>query len=401
MINVVSGIKSTGRICSDIAKRLIEMNHEVTIAYGREEVPMETRSYSLRIGTDFDNCKHLLKTRLLDAHGFGSIRVTKNFIKWIEDYNPDVIHLHNLHGYYINVQLLFEYFKKKEIPIIWTLHDMWPFTGHSAYCEDCSRYIDGCFRCPKKKAYPKSYIDLSSLNWNLKKQIFTGLPNVTIVTPSNWLNKKVEASFLGKYNLLVIHNGVDTNIFKPLKTKIKEKYNIGNCQLVMGIAAVWDERKGLNDIISISKHLRENYKFIVVGVSDKQIRKLPDTVIGLRRTNSTTELAEIYSSADVFINPTYMDNYPTTNIESIACGTPVISYDTGGSGESAKLFGEIVKKGDYIGLEKSIIRLCEKKKEFHESIRYNISLEKMVNEYLNLYYDVCGIGLSNCRKIIV
>lgn len=391
MINVVSGIRSTGKICSDIAKRLIELNHEVVIAYGREAVPLKNKAYSLRIGTDRDNYTHLLKTRLLDAHGFGSVNATKRFIKWIESYNPDIIHLHNLHGYYINVQLLFEYIKEKKIPVIWTLHDMWPFTGHAAYCVDCNcdRYINGCYDCSRKKEYPESYIDNSCFNWNKKRKLFTGISNFTIVTPSNWLRQIVRDSFLKEYNILVIRNGVDLNIFKPTKNNVREKYGIGGCRLVMGAAAIWNERKGLDDIVKISEDLRDGYRFIVVGVSERQIKNLPDTIIGLRRTNSAVELAKLYTSADVFVNPTYVDNYPTTNIEAIACGTPVITYDTGGSGESAKLFGDIVNKGDFVGMEKSLIKMCETKLRQTESMRHNISLEKMVDEYLSLYCATC------------
>lgn len=359
MINVVCGIRSTGRICTDLAAELEAQGHEVKIAYGRESVPMQFQKYAVRIGTDLDIKLHGIRARMFDGCGFGSRRATNHFIKWIEKYDPDVIHLHNLHGYYINVEVLFNYLRACGKKIIWTLHDCWAFTGHAAYCEgaDCERWVGGCHDCPKKKDYPVSLTDRSSYNWNRKKDIFSSVPNMTLVTPSVWLARLVSKSFLSFYPVKVINNGVDTSVFHPVdSTTVRSKLKLDdNKKIVLGVAAIWDDRKGLKDFLKLY-HLidYQKYKIVLVGLSKKQRAELPDGIIGIERTNSINELAQLYSLADIYFNPTYEDNYPTTNLEAIACGTPVITYEAGGSGESAELFGSVVPKRDISQVLKKI-----------------------------------------------
>ena len=356
MINSVCGIRSTGRICTDLAAELEKQGHEVKIAYGRESVPEQFQRFAVRIGTDLDVKLHGLKARAFDAMGFGSKRATKKFIKWVKEYDPDVIHLHNIHGYYINIEILFDYLKTCGKRIIWTLHDCWAFTGHSAYCDaiDCARWKTGCHDCPQKNVYPKSYTDHSKKNWINKKEIFTGVPNLTIVTPSNWLKGLVKESFLKDYPTLVIHNGVDTSVFKPTESDFRERYGLQKKIVVLGVAAVWEKRKGLEDIIALSEQIDDNYAVVLVGISETQKRALPERIITVDVNNNINELVRIYSTADVFVNPTYEDNYPTVNLEAIACGTPVITYNTGGSPECVGKNGIVVKKGSIQDMAKSI-----------------------------------------------
>lgn len=216
-INSVCGIGSTGKICVNIAKQLIDSGHKCMIAYGRGTVPDEYKDIAIRIGSDFGNKLSAVHTRITDKHGFFNKSATIKFINWVKNYNPDIIQLHNIHGYYINVEILFEYLKQAEKPVVWTLHDCWPFTGHCSYFDmcGCNKWISGCDNCPQTDRYPKSFVDSSRKNFELKKQLFSGVKNMTIITPSVWLAGLVSQSFLGCYDLKVINNGIDINIFKP------------------------------------------------------------------------------------------------------------------------------------------------------------------------------------------
>lgn len=386
MINVVCGIRSTGRICTDLATALEEQGHEVKIAYGREEVPEQYKKYAVRIGNDLDVKLHALKARLFDAAGFGSKKATKKFIEWVKKYDPDVIHLHNIHGYYINIEVLFDYLRTCGKKIIWTLHDCWAFTGHAAFCEaaNCEKWETGCNNCPKRNDYPISLSDASKHNWLKKKTIFTGISNMQIVTPSKWLAGLVKRSFLKEYPVTVIYNGIDTNVFKPTDSNFRDKLSIGNKKVILGVAAVWTERKGLNDFVKLSEMIdAEEFLIVLVGVSKDQINNLPDNIIGIERTNSAKELAALYSFATVFVNPTYEDNYPSTNLEAIACGTPVITYDTGGSGESAIINGIVVKKKNLRDLQIHLNRL-----DFTREKNISISIEDTVHKYLYIYLKI-------------
>jgi len=387
MINVVCGIKSTGRICTDIAKKLEEQGHEVKIAYGRERIPKSAAKNAIKISTNFDVKMHGIKARIFDSAGFESKRKTKKFINWINEFNPDIIHIHNTHGYYINNKLLFIYLIKLNKKVIWTFHDCWAFTGHCCYFDynGCNKWKELCHNCPQKKEYPKSFIfDFSKKNFILKKELFPKLQDLTIVVPSIWLYKIVSESFFKNNKIIVINNGIDTNKFKYRENKIKEKYNIINKKIILGVASVWSKRKGLDDFIELSKKIDNTYIIILVGLNKNEINKLPLNIIGIEKTDSPEELAELYSAADVFFNPTYEDNYPTTNLEAISCNTPVITYNTGGSIESAKLFGYIVKKGDIESVIEKI-KLLNKLKPLNN--KKDISIENMVDKYLKLYLE--------------
>lgn len=388
-INSVCGVGSTGRICTDLAKLLEENGHECKIAYGRKEVPACYEKYSVRIGNELDVKIHAMQSRLFDCSGLGSGSATRKFIKWIKEYDPDVIHIHNLHGYYINIEVLFEYLKSCEKKIIWTLHDCWAFTGHCSYFDfaECSKWQKICFECPEKKSYPKSaFLDNSRKNYLLKKALFTGIKDLTIATPSKWLAEKVEQSFLKEYPIKVINNGIDLQIFKPTYGNIAEKYNVKNKKVILGVANVWDKRKGLNDFINLVKNLDKEYKIMLVGLNRKQISELPENIIGIERTDNVEELAELYTQAYVFLNPTYEDNFPTVNIEALSCGSPVITYKTGGSPEIIdEKCGFIIDKMDINGLYNGIKQCNEINSNdcLERAQRYN-KQEKFM-EYIELY----------------
>ncbi len=355
MINSVCGIGSTGRICTDIADALIKSGHECKIAYGRDNVPEKYKNISVRIGNEFGVRVNALKARLLDNEGFNAKSATKKFIEWVKEYDPDVIHLHNLHGYYINLDLLFSYLKTSGKKVIWTLHDCWSFTGHCSYFTivKCEQWKTHCSYCMQSRAYPKAFCDRASKNFERKRTLFTGVPNMTIVTPSKWLAGLVKESFLKDYPVKVINNGIDLNVFKPTESNFREKHGLVGKKIILGVASVWDARKGLNDFIKLANEVDADTKIVLVGITKKQRKLLPANILAIERTNNAKELAEIYTTADVFFNPTYEDNYPTVNLEAQACGTPVITYPTGGSPESIPS-ENVVEMGNYrILLDKS------------------------------------------------
>jgi len=339
LINSVCGIGSTGRICTDLAQQFEKQGNEVKIAYGRNSyVPKQFQKYAVRIGNNLDVKLHALQSRLFDNHGFGSYNATKKFLNWVEEYKPNLIWLHNIHGYYINIELLFNWLKQHQnIQIKWTLHDCWPFTGHCSYFTfaKCNKWQTECQNCPQKKMYPASlFKDNSKQNFEKKKELFTGLKNLTLITPSKWLANLVKQSFLKEYSVEVIYNTIDKSIFKPTPSDFRKKYGLENKKIILGVASVWDYRKGLKDFIELSKILDDSKKIVLVGLTQKQINSLPKNILGLQKTNSPQELAQIYSASDVFFNPTYEDNYPTVNLEAQACGTSVVTYDVGGSKET-------------------------------------------------------------------
>lgn len=383
MINVVCGIKSTGRICTDLAEILVAQGHNVKIAYGREKVPEKYQKYAVKIGVDLDVNVHAIKARMFDSMGFESTYVTKKFITWVKEYNPDVIHLHNLHGYYINVEILFKYLRTCGKKIIWTLHDCWAFTGHCTHFDyiGCEEWKKGCKKCLQKREYPKCYgHGFSERNFKRKKELFSNIPNMIIVTPSIWLAKLVQQSFLKCYQIKTIHNGIDISIFKKLQTSNRSQNELGKKKVILGVASQWNEKKGFQYMLELSKRLSE--QVVIVGVSEKQKKTLPDDIIGICHTNKVEELVQWYNLADVFVNPTLEDNYPTTNLEAIACGTPVISFDSGGSAESASLYGAVVPRGNCQELESAVRDILN---DLPKYPCVDLSKEKMLKEYINLY----------------
>lgn len=338
-INSVCGIGSTGRICTDLAKKLEADGHDVKIAYGRSNViPDQLRKYAVRIGNDFDVKIHGLESRLFDNHGLASKHATKKFLQWADKYDPDLLWLHNLHGYYINYELLFDWIKSRpNMQVKWTLHDCWAFTGHCSHftVAKCEQWKTHCSYCPQTHRYPACYgKGAASQNFDRKREAFTEVKNMAVITPSQWLADLVKQSFLKEYPVEVHYNTIDTTVFKPTSSDFREIYELVGKTIVLGVANGWGERKGLYDFYKLADMLDDHYAIVLVGLSEKQIKELPKNILGIRRTNSPEELAAIYTAADVFFNPTYEDNYPTVNLEAEACGTRVVTYDTGGCRET-------------------------------------------------------------------
>ncbi len=348
-INSVCGIRSTGRIVTDLAEEFMKSGNECRIAYGRENVSEKYGNISYRIGTDLSVKINALKSRILDNDGFNAVKETKKFIDWAENYDPDVLWIHNLHGYYINIELLFAWIKSRpQMQVKWTLHDCWAFTGHCSYFSmvKCCKWQEHCENCVQKKEYPSSYIrDNSFNNFKRKREAFTGVKNMTLITPSKWLSDLVSESFLCEYKVDVCYNTIDTTIFKPTPSYFRNKYNLQDKKIILGVASAWHKRKGLDDFIKLSQKLDEDYKIVLVGLNEKQKKNLPESVLAISRTNDAMELAGIYTASDVFLNLTYEDNYPTVNLEAQACGTPCITYRTGGSVESVSP-EFVVEQGD-------------------------------------------------------
>lgn len=356
-INSVAGSGSTGRIACQIADIVVQQGGEARVAYGRSYYAKGCNVPIYRIGSDIEVKIHAGLSRITDRQGFYSKKATEKFVGYVKQYNPDIIHLHNVHGYYLHLPILFNFLADFKKPIVWTLHDCWAFTGHCSHFDfvGCEKWKTGCYHCPQKRKYPKSlFLDQSKRNWEEKKQLFTSISNMTVVTPSHWLAGLVKESFLSNYPVEVIHNGIDLKVFRPTPSTWKEDHGITK-PIVLACALIWDERKGYRDVLKLAELLPEN-QFVVVGISEKQAKTLPRSIIGIRRTSSVKELVNIYSAADVFINTTYEDNYPTVNLEAIACGTPVISYDTGGSSETVKgsPLGSIIPRGDISSMEEMI-----------------------------------------------
>ena len=374
---------STGTICKNLYKAAEEAGHECCIAYGRGEAPKGFNT--IKIGNKLDFYLHVLKARLFDASGFGSKRATKEFIKNIDEFKPDIIHLHNIHGYYVNIEILFNYLKQHpEIKKVWTLHDCWAFTGHCPHFEyeQCEQWKTECKKCVKKREYPRTLIDRCKKNYRIKKCIFTSVDNLILVSPSRWLESLVKKSYLQHYSIRVINNGIDTKIFKYTKSDIKEKYGIKNKKLILGVASIWDKKKGLDTFIELSKKIDADYQIVLIGLNKKQIKKLPNNIIGINRTENIQELVKWYSAANIFFNPTFEDNYPTVNLEAIACGTPVVTFDTGGSSEIAEFFGMIINKN--INFDKFVKKIINKK---FKNNSFGISIENMGKYYKELYEE--------------
>lgn len=396
-INTVYGSGSTGKIVAALYKTAEAEGYGAYVAYGRGK-----RDYGLqtfyKIGNVIDFTEHILLNFFAGKSGFGSKKVTGRLLDWLDQVKPDILHLHNLHGFYVHVGLLFDYMKRHNIAVVWTLHDCWPFTGQCAYFDyaGCDKWKEACYKCPVyRKDYPYSlFKDNSVENYKTKKEVFAGVKKLTIVTPSRWLADLVKQSFLKEYPVEVIPNGINLEVFNPLEQSesgIREEKKI-----VLGVANIWSRRKGLKDFLELAKILDDNYHVVLIGVNKKQksfIRMhFSKSITPIERTANQNELARWYSKATVYVNPTWEDNFPTTNMEALACGTPVISYKTGGSPECIDDgCGMIVEKGDIFGIKQGIEKLSqqypeiserclERAKKYDEEVRFK--------EYMELYEKI-------------
>jgi putative colanic acid biosynthesis glycosyltransferase len=391
-INIGCGVGSTGRIATDIHSLLISQGHSSTVAFGRYTA--KNCEQNIRIGSSIGIYMHIARTRFFDSHGFGSATATKALITKIRKLDPDLIHLHNLHGYYLHIGLLFEYLKQADKPVIWTMHDCWPFTGHCSYFDliGCNRWKSECYDCPQKREYPKSiFLDRSKRNYQQKKRLFTGVRDLIIATPSRWLGKLVKESFLQAYPVKLINNGIDLNVFKPMHSDFRSHYNLSDQFMLLGVAFPWCERKGYQYFIDLAKQLRPDEKLVLVGVTKEQIKRLPTGIIGITKTDNAAELAEIYSAADLFVNPTLQETMGMVNVEALACGTPVVTFNSGGCPEClTDGCGLVVDRGDLPGLVAAIATVRKNGKEFYTEqcqtwAKKRFNKDARFAEYLELY----------------
>ena len=363
-------------------------------AYGYETGAPYTKN-TLCLQSTIQRKLNIIRTRLFDHHGFYNEAETRKLKKWMDEIKPDIIHLHNIHNHYVNVKMLFEYIKLHDIPVVWTLHDCWPFTGHCAYFDyaDCDKWKVCCHDCTSLNEYPPTwFFDRTKRNYKDKKSVFTAVNNLTLVTPSEWLANLTRESFLKDYPVEVINNGVDTNVFKPTESDIKKRLGIEGKKIILAVMNIWSKRKGTEYLLKLPSMLNDNEILVIVGLKPQQLGLLPkEKCLGITRTNNVEELACLYSAADVFINPTLEDNFPTTNIEALACGTPIITFDTGGSIESVTSeTGLIVEKGNIDGLLNAIHNIINRGKGYYvdncvsKSQRdYNKNTQYM--KYIGLY----------------
>ena len=365
IINSVCGIRSTGRIATDIAKEYMAQGHMCRIAYGREEVPEEYRDISYRIGSEMNIRFNALKARLLDNEGLNAKKETKKFIKWADNYDPDLLWIHNLHGYYMNIELLFDWIKRRpRMQVRWTLHDCWAFTGHCAHFSyvRCYKWREQCHHCSQKKEYPTSLLaEHSRQNFIRKQRAFLGVKNMTIITPSQWLADLVKQSFLKEYRVDVHHNTIDRSVFRPTVSEFRERMGLVGKKIVLGVASAWGERKGLGTFVQLSRLLPAEYQVVLVGLEEKQIRRLPSSILCIRRTNSIEELAQIYSVADVFVNPSTEETFGLTTLEALSCGTPSIVYRDTACEEVARTYGGIAVERSVSVVMTAIQSVCEGK----------------------------------------
>lgn len=390
-INTVINSGSTGHIAEELGKLVMEKGWKSYIAYGRN--PRPTNSIPIKIGTKLGVYSHVLLTRIFDRHGFGSYFATKKLIKNIKKIKPDIIHLHNIHGYYLNIEVLFTYLRTLDIPIIWTLHDCWSFTGHCSHytAVNCNKWKSSCFLCPQKKQYPKSLFDNSKKNYKDKKGLFTGLKNLTLVTPSIWLAEEVKKSFLKEYPVKVIHNGIDLNVFKPIEDKQNLISGTNKRKIILGVASVWNDRKGLRDFIELSKMLSDDEEIVLIGVTEKIIETLPSNIKGIKRTESKEELAEWYSKALVYFNASIEETFGMTCAEAQACGTPVIAYNSTALPETiSEKTGILVEPNNIEKVYDAIQEIKQKGKAYYSTecrkrAEHLFEEKNNFSEYIDLY----------------
>ncbi len=393
-INSTLNWGSTGRIAEEIGQTVIAKGWESYIAYGRYN--NESVSQPIKIGKNRDVYNHVWQSRFFDNHGLVSQDATRHLIKQIEKINPDIIHLHNIHGYYLNYQIFFDFLLKADIPVVWTLHDCWSFTGHCSHYSfaGCKRWRTLCHDCPEKREYPSSwFLDRSEQNYRDKIRSFTSVKNMTLVPVSEWLAGEVRQSFLKNYPIKVIHNGIDTEIFSPKQVN-KSELGIDDKFMVLGVASIWSARKGLADFIELRKKLSDSYFIVLIGLSEKQIKSLPNGILGICRTNSVQELAIYYSAADVYVNTSVEETFGLTTTEAISCGTPAIVYDATACPEVlTPETGFVVKQGDLLDMANKIACIKQNGKSVYTEVCRQRAVElydkkNKCNEYLKLYEEL-------------
>ena len=393
-VNLVYEVGSTGKIIADLANRLREGGHAVRILYGAgaDSADPDARRTSGRLGYYVHNAL----SRLTDHAGLYSRPATRRLLREIKSFRPDLIHLHTLHGFYVNYEMLFRFLKKAGIPVVWTLHDCWSFTGHCTHFSQiqCTQWQTECRNCRLLRRYPHCYGkgDVRR-NFLRKKAAFTGVKNLVITTPSQWLADQVARSFLRDYPRAVIPNGIDRSIFRPQAGDLRQRYHLENKKIVLGVAGTWSAQKGLSDLLTLAGRLGEDWQVVLIGLTGQQLSGLPANVLGLSRTANRTELAQWYTAADVFVNPTYEETFGLTTVEAQACGTPVVVYATDGCPETlATEDSALVAQGDLDGLERAVRDIVRRGARVDPGETERFDMDRVDEAYIRLYERMgCGI----------
>lgn len=394
-INVDANNGSNGSIARDIGTIALSKGWESYLAYGRRHIPCD--SQLIRIGNPLDVKIHGLLTRLFDLHGLGSVITTKLFLRKVRKIKPDIIHLHNIHGYFINYRLLFKYLKKENIPIVWTFHDCWPFTGHCGYFEmyNCDKWKTQCKNCPAVHAYPNSwFFDRSAQSHKLKKQLFTSLPDITIATVSKWLQGLTQQSFFNKYPIRVIYDGIDTDSFCPRSSNLREQYGLEGKVVLMSAAANWTDAKGWSDYVKLSAMMPADYIIMLLGVTNEQKKNLPQNIIGVPRVEGKNALAEYYTMADILLNLSYQETFGMTTAEAMACGTPGISYNVTACPELiTPETGIVVEAGDMLQILDAIAAIKKNGKAHYskacrQRVLDNFNFKEVNKQYFDIYEEI-------------
>ncbi len=394
-INAVCGVGSTGRIVIDLMQQAKKQGHIVKVACSSiGSIKGVDQNDVIIVGNKIDYYAHNALSRFTDHEGLYSKAVTIKLIKKMNEFNPDIVHLHNIHGHWINYEILFSYLAEHKKKVVWTLHDCWAFTGHCTYFSalGCEQWKTHCSDCTGLRGYPICYGKGNvSSNFDRKKKAFTAIENMTIVTPSEWLADVVRSSFLGIYNVKAINNGVDLNVFKPTESNFRKEHSLENKKIVLGVANVWNKRKGYDDILSLSEMLDDQYKIVLVGLTRDQIEKLPKKIIGIERTESVKRLVEIYSAADVFINPSYEETMGLVTAEALACGIPAVLYDKTAVPEVVdNLSGVVVEAGNIEMLCREIKNVINNRDKYGGAREraFLFEKEKQYGKYLALYNSI-------------
>lgn len=380
-------------VARDLNEVMVGHGIDCYYAYSRGKVPHNVKGY--KIEKKHDVLAHFLIARLFDLNGRGGKQATKKLLLLIEKIKPDIVHIHNIVGYVLNIEILFNYLKEKGINIVWTFHDCWPFTGHCICFEDigCKKWVNGCFECKKIRQYPKSlFVDNSRDNWICKRDLLGDGLKLTIVTPSVWMKSNVEKSFFNRYPCVVINNGIDLGVFRPMTSDIRSQYEIHSRKIILAVAGSWNDSKGFKHLLELDDILdRDEHILVVIGVTKKQKKEFKKDTICIEKTNNVYELVRWYTVADVFINPTLSDNFPTVNIEALACGTPIVAYNTGGISEQiSNKVGVLVENKNPRSLYDAVktcigLDICEEEcidsvRKYDKWIRYQ--------EYIKLYREI-------------
>ena len=395
-INMAYGAGSTGKIIADIMDMLKKNGNDVKAIYGTGE--QSHNADAVKVSGTLGYYFHNAASRLTDHAGLYSWAATRKMIREIKAFQPDLIHLHTLHGFYVNYEMLFRFLKEADIPVVWTLHDCWAFTGHCTHFSQakCTQWQTECRDCKLLRRYPQCYGrgDVRR-NFLRKKRAFTGVKNLTITTPSRWLANQVSRSFLRDYPRTVIPNGIDRRIFRPQSSGLRKKYRLEDKKIVLGAANVWNTRKGLPDMLTLADRLGSAYQVVLIGLTERQLPDIPANVLGLLRTANQTELAQWYSAADVFVNPTYEETFGLTTVEAQACGTPVVVYRTDGCPETvASGNGCLVPQGDMQALEYAVRDITDGSCRVDPQRVAQFEKDAVYQDYLELYENV----LSDLKK---